>query len=118
MTQRSPDRQANLPKQAIQGSLWVFLSYAAGKSLTFIATIILARLLLPAEYGVMAACLAALQYFEILNDFGANSALISRREKLEEAANAALIISMVSGLVMFGAAWVGAPYVAAYSTLR
>ncbi len=104
----------NLPVLAIRGTLWAYLSFIFGKVLTFASTVILARLLAPEQFGVVGYCLIALQYLEILSDFAMDGALVARRDKLEEAANAAFVINLASSLLMFGAAWVAAPYIAGF----
>ena len=59
------------------------------EGLTFLSTIILARLLLPEEFGIVGYCLIAIQYLDILNSAGIDTSLIAQRDNLEEAANAA-----------------------------
>ena len=106
--------QVQVAKQAVWGTMWVFLSFVLGKTLTFVATIILARLLAPEHYGLMGYCLAAMNYLDVLNSFGMGAALISRRDKVEEAANAAFVISIGIGLLLFIGAWLAAPGIARF----
>ena len=104
----SPD----LKQETINGVFWSYLSFFGGKVLTFLSTIILARLLLPEEFGLVGYCLIAIQYLDILNSAGINTSLIAQREKLEEAANAAFVGNIVLGVVSFGLTWVLAPTIA------
>ena len=99
--------------ETVRGSLWTYLSFVCGKALNFGATVILARLLLPQQFGVMGYCLLALQYLSILNFIGVD-ALISRRTELKEAANAAFIVNLVTGALLFAAAWTFAPLLARF----
>lgn len=114
MTVATAAQRADLSKQAVQSTAWAYGSFVSGKFLVFISTIILVRLLLPSEFGLMGYCLIAMQYLDILNGFGVGHALIARREKIEEAANAAIIIGLGSGLVLFALAWFSAPLLAAF----
>ncbi|HYI15983.1 MAG TPA: lipopolysaccharide biosynthesis protein, partial [Thermomicrobiales bacterium] len=114
MTVTTAGQRAELSKQAVQSTAWAYGSFVSGKFLVFISTIILARLLLPSEFGLIGYCLIAIQYLDILNGFGVGQALIARREKIEEAANAALVAGFVSGMLLFGLAWFGAPMLAAF----
>ncbi|MEW5829397.1 MAG: lipopolysaccharide biosynthesis protein [Chloroflexota bacterium] len=98
----------------MRGTFWTYLSFAAGKLLNFATTLILARLLVPEEFGVVAYCTIAIQYVDILNAAGIDSALISRRDKVEEAANSAFIANIILGVVSFGTVWVAAPGIAAF----
>lgn len=104
----------SLSTQAVRSTFWAYASFASGKLLVFISTIILARLLVPEHFGLMAICLIAIQYLDILNSAGVGSALIQRRDRIEEAANAALAIGVMSGTLLFGVAWVSAPLLAAF----
>lgn len=101
-------------RKAIRGTLWTYLSYIAGKLLSFVTTVILARLLLPEEFGLVGYATVAIQYLGVVNTLGMGTALISRRERVEEAANTAFYASLVVGVVLYGLSWVGAPLVAAY----
>jgi len=109
VTQRS-----DLGKQAVQSTAWAYGSFVSGKFLVFVSTIILARILLPAEFSQMGYCLIAIQYLDILNGFGVSSAIISRRDRIEEAANAALLIGVTTGIVLFGLSWIAAPFLAEF----
>ena len=104
----------DLKQKTIKGIFWSYLSFVGGKGLTFVTTIVLARLLLPEQFGVIGYCLIAIQYLDILNSAGINDSLIARRDKLEEAANAAFVANIILGLFSFGLAWVLAPSVAVF----
>src|SRR5262249_2685850 len=108
------DPSLGLPSQAVRGSFWTYVAFASGKALSFVTTVILARLLVPEEFGLVGYCLVALQYLALVNLFGMDQALISRRDKLQEAANAALLLNSVTGVLLFAVAWVGAPWVAKF----
>ena len=104
----------NLKQETIVGVFWSYLSFFGGKILTFLSTVILARLLLPEQFGIVGYCLIAIQYLDILNSAGINTALIAQREKLEEAANAAFVGNILLGIASFGLTWVLAPAVAGF----
>lgn len=104
--------RSELGKQAVQSTIWAYGSFVTGKLLVFVATVILARLLLPEQFGQMGYCLIAIQYLDILNGFGVGSALISRRDRIEEAANAALVIGLASSVLLVALSWLSAPLLA------
>lgn len=104
----------DLKQKTIKGIFWSYLSFIGGKGLTFLATIILARLLLPEQFGLIGYSLIAIQYLDILNSAGINSSLIARRENLEEAANAAFVANILLGLISFSLTWVIAPSIAVF----
>ena len=63
-------------KQAIQGTIWNYASFLASKGVLFFATLLLARLLSPAEFGLVGMALLIITAFDILRDFGIGSAVI------------------------------------------
>ena len=102
----------SVTNKAVQGVLWTYFSFAGGKLLLFIATVILARLLAPAEFGQVALALLVVGYIEAVGDFGVGSALIYEREKPEEAANIAFLVSVATGFLWFGIAYAAAAPIA------
>src|SRR5215211_3487495 len=78
---------SELTQKTVKGVFWSYLSFLGGKGLNFLSTIILARLLLPEQFGLIGYCLIVIQYVDIINSAGINTALIARREKVQEAAN-------------------------------
>ena len=83
-------------------------------ALSSLTTIILARLLLPEQFGVVGYCLVAIQYLDILNSAGIDTALIARRENAEEAANFAFVANILLGVICYGLTWILAPSVAVF----
>ena len=53
MTAAATTQRSALSKQAVQSTAWAYGSFVSGKFLVFISTIILARLLLPSEFGLV-----------------------------------------------------------------
>lgn len=101
-------------KRAVRGTFWSFLSYTSGRVVTFVTTLVLARLLAPEEFGVIAYCTIVIAYLDLLNNFGVGHALIARRDRLEAAQNAAFVVSVGSGVALYAATWVAAPSLAAF----
>lgn len=108
------NQKPGMAVQAFRSTFWAYLSFAGGKALAFISTLILARLLLPEEFGMMAYCLIAIAFLNTLNAVGSDSALIARRDHLEEAANATFVINIITGVLFYIVAWLSAPMVAAF----
>lgn len=97
---------------AVHGVLWTYLAAAGSKLLILVSTVILARVLLPAEFGQVGIALLVISYIDTVGDLGVSSALIYEREKPEEAANVTFIVSLTMGLLWFAVAYFGAPLAA------
>ncbi|HEY0738372.1 MAG TPA: lipopolysaccharide biosynthesis protein [Herpetosiphonaceae bacterium] len=105
----------SLGKKTAQGVFWNYISFAGGKFLTFISTIILARLGLgPDQFGEVAIALLAITYLEAIGDLGIAAALIYQRDDVERASQVAFVISIIMGVVLWALATLSAPYVGAY----
>jgi len=104
----------SLGEKTVKGVFWNYLSFASGKFLAFVTTVILARLLAPELFGVVALALLAIQYLDAIGDLGISEALIYQRDDVERAANVAFIISVLSGIGLAALAFFGAPAVAAF----
>ncbi len=63
------------------GVFWSLLSFVGSKALTFLATLILARLLAPSEFGVLAAVLAFITLLEVISDLGMKATVIYESER-------------------------------------
>lgn len=101
-----------LARLAVQGVLWTYVSFAGSKLLVFAATVVLARLLLPAEFGQVGFALLVISYIDTVGDFGVSSALIYERERPEEAADVAFLVSLATGALWFAVGFAAAPLVA------
>jgi len=108
------DREGSgLSRAAVGGVAWQGLSYLAGKILVLGTTIILARLLVPGDFGLVGLALVFIAYAETITDLGMAQALIYLPEG-KEANDAALTVTLGFSAVMVGAAMLAAPAVAEF----
>lgn len=75
---------------------------------------ILARLLTPAEFGVVSAALIVIGLSAIVSQVGLGPALVQRHELERRHIDTAFIASVVLGIVLGAALWVGAPLAALF----
>jgi O-antigen/teichoic acid export membrane protein len=100
----------DLGQRAFTGFLWAAASYAGGRILVFVATLVLARLLVPAEFGLVAFALAVIHYLEYLTDLGLGAALVYRSDAEDpRVSSTAFWIGIGGGLVLFAVSWFAAP---------
>lgn len=72
-----------LKKEAFSGMVWVFIDYFLVKGVSFTGTIILARFLMPSDFGIMAMIAIFISLGNILLDSGLSSSLIRTIENNE-----------------------------------
>ncbi|MCA9564736.1 MAG: oligosaccharide flippase family protein, partial [Myxococcales bacterium] len=78
---------SELKTKVIQASFWSSLSEASSRALAPLIQIVLARMLTPEDFGVVASAAIILSFTNVLWDAGLSKALIQRREGLEEASH-------------------------------
>lgn len=103
-----------IARKSIHGVFWNYASFGLGKGLVFLTTAILARLLTPDDFGLVALATLAVSYLSILKDLGLGAALIQRREEVEESANTVFTANLLLGLVLTLTAMAVAPLVAMF----
>lgn len=104
----------SLGKKTALGVFWNYVSFASGKLLAFVSTIILARVLAPAQFGQVAVALVVIQYFEAIGDLGIAEALIYQRDNIERASSVAFAISIAMGVALAALAALSAPLIGAF----
>src|SRR5271157_1325928 len=114
MNENSFEKNSEVTKKALFGIGWNYLSFVSGKLFNFISTLILARILVPQQFGLVAYCTLAIQYLDIINQSGLDDALIARKDKIEQAANSAFVANVIMGILSFGIAWMAAPEIALF----
>jgi PST family polysaccharide transporter len=92
--------------------VWAGVTMASSRIVTLIATLILARLLVPADFGVFAVGLLIINYFDRVKDMGVGAGLIYRREPWDRVARTGLPLVVVSSAVLSALAYALAPFAA------
>lgn len=85
---------------------WNYLVFALSKSSTLVMTIVLARLLDPAEFGLFAFALLVVNLFDFVKDLGVGASLVQSRRRWDQIAPTGLTLSVVFG-VLIGAVLAG-----------
>lgn len=104
----------SIGRQAASGAIWNYAAFLVSKGLLFVATLVLARLLTPAEFGLVGMALLVITLLDILRDFGIGSALIYRQEGGQAAANISFYLSIGIGVLLFAGNFFLAPLAAGF----
>jgi O-antigen/teichoic acid export membrane protein len=84
-------------ERAIRGIPWTLLSYAANKALRVAATIVLARLLGPDDFGIVALAVLAMAGIHVLSDLGLGGVLVVRQDLDRRAQGTVLSMMIATG---------------------
>jgi O-antigen/teichoic acid export membrane protein len=114
MSDSSQDKYHEVTKKATRSMGWNYLSFGLGKLLNIITVSILAHLLAPEYFGLVALATLTIDYLSVLNDLGLGSALIQRKKNIDESANIAFTLNILAGIILTGITFIIAPYAAIF----
>jgi lipopolysaccharide exporter len=83
-----------------RGAVWMLLFKLLERSIGLISTLILARVLIPADFGIVAMAMTFIAMAELLTAFGFDIALIHNRDASEDDYNAAWTGNLLLGLAI------------------
>ncbi|HZF81658.1 MAG TPA: oligosaccharide flippase family protein, partial [Rubrivivax sp.] len=81
------------------GAAWTVGGRWSIKAIGFISTIIMARLLVPADYGVVAMAMLAVGLVQALLDFNAGTALLRKAEVGRDEIDSAWSLGILQGVL-------------------
>ena len=88
------------------------LSYASNQALRLAAMVVLARILVPSDFGLFALTSLAISLLSIFNDFGVGPALVIARDLDRRTRGTALTLMIISSLILAAVLVAVAPLVA------
>ncbi|HVG25782.1 MAG TPA: lipopolysaccharide biosynthesis protein [Thermoanaerobaculia bacterium] len=103
-----------LGRQAARAATWAFVSMMGARVITLIGLTVLARLLAPREFGLLAFAMAYIVYVETIGDLGSGTALIYWPDRRDEAAQVTFLINIAAGTFWCLATIALAPLVAKF----
>ena len=101
-------------KRIFRGGLLSYGSFLASKLTTFAATLVLARILVPEDFGLVGYALLMLGFLTVLKSVGMGRAMIYRQDLDRDAQGEVFVLSMLFAIVFTAVAWALAPAVAAF----
>lgn len=105
-------RQDNLAHKASRGVMMTMGGLWGRALLQMVSTIVLARLLTPADFGLIAMVAAVMGIAELVRDFGMTGAIIQAQDLRDEVWRSLLWISAGIGLVLSIVVALSAPFIA------
>ena len=96
------------------GFIWKFLERITSQGITFLITIILARLLMPEQYGVIAMVNVFIALANVLIHSGLNTALIQKKKADDLDFSTILYCNIVLSSLLYALLYVSAPYIESF----
>jgi PST family polysaccharide transporter len=110
----APARSGELGATAARGVFWAGGGQAARQVIGVCTAIILARLLSPEEFGLIAMAYVAIEFGNIFADVGIGTAIVQQRDADPVAWSSAFWINLVTGGVLCALIAAAAPAIAAF----
>jgi O-antigen/teichoic acid export membrane protein len=101
-------------KEVVKGVSWTGAIRVVIRILSFLKTIIIARILTPFDFGLFSIGTLILTLIEILTETGVNIFLVQRKEDIDKFINTSWMVSIVRGALISLALIITAPLVAQF----
>jgi O-antigen/teichoic acid export membrane protein len=98
-----------LKRDAVRGIGWAFFSSVSVRLLQIVTTLMLAKLLMPADFGIFSLASIITNAMLILPDIGFAQALIYQQGDIRKSANTAFLLSTGTSALLATLLFIGAP---------
>lgn len=114
----TPESPSGLARIVIRGASLSAGGLVVSQGMNFVFYLVLARLATPEDFGIMGAALVVVGTAILFAESGLVSALIQREEGVEEAANTALVATLLAGVALALVSLAVSPLVGAFFESR
>lgn len=104
----------SLKSQAVKGVVWSAVERFSVQGIQFVLSIIIARLVAPSEYGLIAMLGIFLAIAQTFIDSGFSNALIQKKDRTEIDFSTVFYFNIVVSLVVYLILFLSAPYIALF----
>lgn len=106
--------EGGLQKKVFSGLMWKFGERIGAQAVSFLVSIVLARLLLPSDYGVIALITIFIDIANVFVSSGFGSALVQKKDADEIDFSSVFYFSIVMSWALYGVVFLAAPAVARF----
>ena len=99
----------SIAKDAIKGVKWASVSQMGRQIIQYTTTIILAALLTPSDFGLMAMAIVIIRFLEIFKDLGTAAAIIQNQNLSEESLSSIFWVNVGFGVLVAILVFLAAP---------
>lgn len=105
---------SSLKEKTVKGVMWSSLDRFSTQGIQFVFSILIARLLLPSDYGIVAMLGIFLAISQTFIDSGFGTALIRKIDRTETDYCTVFYFNIVVGLFFYGVLWCASPWIASF----
>ena len=106
--------ETEMKKKVVGGLFWKLLENGGAQGIQFVIAVILARLLTPAEYGVVGLIMIFITIANVFVQSGFGTALVQKKQADEADFSSVCYFELILALVMYGLLYFFAPSIASY----
>lgn len=100
----------SLKEKTLNGMIWTFIQKVSTQAISFVISVILARILSPDDYGVVALAGMLLILMSIFSDGGIGPALIQKKDADEKDYNTMFVTQLTMATILYGIVYFVAPW--------
>lgn len=104
----------SLRKQAVSGMIWTFLQQFGSQLISFAVSMVLARLILPEEFGLIGMLTIFMGIGSALFNGGLTSSLIRTQECTQEDYSTVFYFNFAGSVLIYGILFIVAPWIAKF----
>ncbi len=104
--------EKEMNNKVVKGLFWKLLENGGAQAVQFVVAILLARLLTPAEYGVVGIIMIFITIANVFVQSGFSTALVQKKNADASDFSSVCYFELVLSVVLYGALYVAAPYIA------
>lgn len=90
-----------LGRRTARGFMWAIVAAVGGRLISVAALAVVARILVPRDFGLFTFALVYVTYLNTVADLGVATALIYRESRIRDAAQVAFSVSLAVGVALF-----------------
>lgn len=107
-------QENRIKKKVFSGMIWAFGEQFAAQAVSFILSVILARLLMPDEYGTITMVLVFINIANVFVTNGFGEALVQRKNATDEDFTTVFYCSLAVAVFLYSVLYITAPLIAAF----
>ena len=112
MTSEPQKTNQDLTQLALSGFSWQFFNRMSSQAVQFGISVVLARLLLPADYGLVGMAAVFIGFSRMVSELGFGGAIVQKKDLTDDLLSSVFWTNLLTGLILWMIAWLAAPWVA------
>lgn len=107
-------KESDIKGKAVSGMAWTGIERLATQAIQFIIGIIIARILMPSDYGIVGMLAIFMAIAQTFLDSGFASALIQKKDRTDVDYSTVFYFNIATAILLYGVFYVSAPWIASF----